>query len=294
MQRQPTFHGPRQSRPQGGGAELWWSGGRGRSESRSENSYDGASSSSSSSNPLKNRGRGRRGRFQQLAQTGGFTLIEILLAVGIFAIVLFAMNTVFYSALKLERAISRSVDERTALNHAFAQLRRDLRGAVPPMTNSYLLPRDFLVTGGSGRLAAEQLGTLEFYTTTGRISDLEPWSELQRVRYELVAPTDPGRRGQELVRIVSRNILATATEQETEQLLVRDVESLEFECFDGATWSSAWDTTAADVGLPQAVRVRVLLVSADPNVSRLNRDPLELMVPLMAQSLTNTVDGGGQ
>jgi type II secretion system protein J len=234
------------------------------------------------------------GKIKIKGKNAAFTLIEVLLAVGIFAIVLFAMNTVFFSAMKLERATTRSVDERAALNQAFAQLRRDLRGAVPPMTNSYLLPRDFLVTGSSGRMAAEQSGSLEFYTTTGRINDVDPWSELQRVRYELVASSDPASRGRELVRVVTRNILTTTTEEEVEQLLLGDVESLEFQCFDGASWISAWDTTAGDVGLPQAVRVRVLLAAHDPNATKLVREPLELMVPIMAQSLTNQPTGGEQ
>jgi type II secretion system protein J len=231
------------------------------------------------------------GKIKFKSKNGAFTLIEVLLAVGIFAIVLFAMNTVFYSALKLERATTQSVDERAALNQAFAQLRRDLRGAVPPLTNSYLLPRDFLVTGSSGRMTAEQTGSLEFYTTTGRLNDVDPWSELQRVRYELVASTDPASRGRELVRVVMRNILTTTTEEEVEQLLVGDVESLEFQCFDGSDWISAWDTTAADVGLPQAVKVRVLLAAHDPNAVRQVRQPLELVVPIMAQSLTNQLTG---
>jgi type II secretion system protein J len=234
------------------------------------------------------------GKIKIKGKNAAFTLIEVLLAVGIFAIVLFAMNTVFFSAMKLERATTRSVDERAALNQAFAQLRRDLRGAVPPMTNSYLLPRDFLVTGSSGRMAAEQSGSLEFYTTTGRINDVDPWSELQRVRYELVASSDPASRGRELVRVVTRNILTTTTEEEVEQLLLGDVESLEFQCFNGSDWISAWDTTAADAGLPQAVRVRVLLAAHDPNASKLVREPLELMVPIVAQSLTNQPTGSEQ
>jgi prepilin-type N-terminal cleavage/methylation domain-containing protein len=83
-----------------------------------------------------------------------FTLIEVLLAVGIFAIVLFAINTVFFSALKLERATSRIVDARAPLNQAFAILRHDLQGAVQPMTNSTLLPRNFTTGGRSGPLAS--------------------------------------------------------------------------------------------------------------------------------------------
>ena len=100
-----------------------------------------------------------------------FTLIEVLLAVGIFAIVLFAINTVFFSALRLERSTSHAVDARLPLNQAFAILRRDLQGAVPPMTNSYLLPRNFTTGGRSGGLGSSQSGSLEFYTTTGVIND---------------------------------------------------------------------------------------------------------------------------
>ncbi len=146
-----------------------------------------------------------------------FTLIEVLLAVGIFAIVLFAINTVFFTALRLERATSRSVDERLPLNQAFAILRRDLQGAAQPMTNSTLLPRDFLTGEGRGGLGAAQSGSLEFYTTTGIISDDAAWGDLQKVRYELVPPTDQANaNGQDLIRIVSRNILATSTEEELE------------------------------------------------------------------------------
>jgi hypothetical protein len=197
-----------------------------------------------------------------------------------------------FQRAELERATTRSVDERAPLNQAWTVLRRDLRGAVPPQTNSYLLPRDFVVTGNSGRLAAAQAGTLEFYTTTGRLNVLDPWGEVQRVRYELVAPADHPGAGPGTGAVVTRNILATTTAEETEEFLFGNVESLEFQCFDGSTWVSAWDTTAFDEGLPQAIRVRLLLVSPHPEASRLLREPLELVVPLLAQILTNQPTGG--
>ena len=73
-------------------------------------------------------GRGSRGATKHLGEYAvmksnrttqkdgrAFTLIEVLLAVGVFAIVLFAINTVFFSALRLERATNpRAVDERFA------------------------------------------------------------------------------------------------------------------------------------------------------------------------------------
>jgi type II secretion system protein J len=222
-----------------------------------------------------------------------FTLIEVLLAVGIFAIVLFAINTVFFSALKLERATSQAVDARLPLNQALAILRSDLQGAVPPMTNSYLLPRDFK-SGGRSSFGAAAGATLEFYTTTGVISDDAVWSDLQKVSYELVESADRANaKGQDLVRIITRNVLASSTAEEEEQLLVSDVESIEFLCYNGTDWRSTWDSSAGDTGLPQAVRVRVQLAPENPG-AKLSREPLELLVPIVTQALTNQLAGGSQ
>jgi len=221
-----------------------------------------------------------------------FTLIEVLLAVGIFAIVLFAINTVFYSALKLERSTSRAVDARAPLNQALAILRRDLQGAVQPMTNSYVLRRDFRIGTKSGSLALSQSLGLEFYTTTGSISEVAPWGDVQKVRYELTEAADRTRaKGMELVRTVTRNVLPTTTALEAEQSLVTEIASLEFLCYNGSNWRNTWDTTAGDVGLPLAVRVRIQLASDNPS-AKSSREPLELLVPITTMSLTNQLAGG--
>lgn len=234
-------------------------------------------------------------KFNRTTQMAGraFTLIEVLLAVGIFAIVLFAINTVFFSALKLERATSRAVDERLPLNQALAILRSDLQGAVQPMTNSYLLPRDFK-SGGRSSFGSAAGASLEFYTTTGVINDDVAWGDLQKVSYELVeSPDRANAKGQDLVRIITRNVLASSTVEEDEQLLVSGVESIEFLCYNGTDWRSTWDSSAGDTGLPQAVRVRVQLAPENPGV-KLSREPLELLVPIVTQALTNQLAGGSQ
>ncbi len=216
-----------------------------------------------------------------------FTLIEVLLAVGIFAIVLFAINTVFFSALKLERAVSRSVDERAPLNQALAILRRDLQGAAQPMTNSYVLTRDFVIGASGGGLGSAQSASLEFYTTTGVINDEVPWGDLQKVRYELVEPAQrTNSNSRELVRIITRNVLATTTVEEDEQFLAGGIESVEFMCYNGTDWRSSWDTAAGDFGLPLAVRVRIQLALDNPAGNML-REPLEMLVPITTQALTN-------
>jgi hypothetical protein len=71
-----------------------------------------------------------------------------------------------------------------------------------------------------------------------------------------------------------------------------DVESVEFLCYNGTDWRSTWDTSSSDVGLPQAVKVRVQL--ATENQTKVSREPLELLVPITTVLLTNSLAGGAQ
>jgi len=217
----------------------------------------------------------------------GFTLIELLLGVAIFAIVLMAINTVFYSGVRLERATTRSLDERVGLNQAMASLRRDLQGAVQPNSNGVFIC-DFVSGAARGStMGASKSGSIEFCTTTGVIKDELPWGDLQRVRYELVESADRTTRGMDLVRVVTRNLLPTTTEETDTQWLMSHVESLEFLTYDGTSWRDSWDTTMGDTGLPTAVRARLQLANTNsPNSVSLSREPLELLVPLMTQAKT--------
>ena len=234
---------------------------------------------------------------QRAALSCGFTLIELLLGVAIFAIVLMAINTVFYTGLRLERSTTRLLDERTALNQTMSILRRDLLGAVQPISNSVFVCAFVSGAGRSSSMGTSRGSSIEFCTTTGVIKDDTPWSDLQRVRYELVEPADRTTRGMDLVRVVTRNLLSTTTEESTQQWLMGNVESLEFLTYDGSSWRDSWDTSMGDTGLPTAVRARLLLANTNSvdNVS-LSRDPLELLVPLVTQARTSTstTTGGDQ
>jgi len=226
---------------------------------------------------------------------GAFTLLELLLAVMIFAIVLMAINTVFYSGLRLERATSRALDERVGLQQVLALLRRDLQGAVPPNSNG-VFTCDFRcgATRGSGALGSAQNRSLEFYTTTGALKADAPWGDLQRVRYALVSPADRTARGLDLVRTVTRNLLTTGEEDLDTQWLMGNIESLEFLSYDGTSWRDSWDTTLGDVGLPVAVRADFRLANTNQaNAVAASGEPLELLVPLTIQARTNVASTGG-
>lgn len=227
------------------------------------------------------RGGGRRGR-------AGFTLIEVLLAVGIFAIVLASINTVFYSAVRLRQRTVAALDESLPVNQALAFLRRDLQSALPP---GGVLATSFRI-GEVGTGLAQGSG-LEIFTTRGVLSDNEPWGDVEKVIYELVNPAEGTRiPGKDLMRMVTRNLLSTGDDEFDEQRLLRGVERLEFAGYNGTEWRDTWDTALGDVGAPTAVRVRLLLASersADPP----RRQPLELVVPLDVRGSTNQTQTAG-
>ncbi len=236
-------------------------------------------------------------------RTRAFTLIEMILAVGIFAVVMVAINTAFFAALKLRQRSAEALDQSLPLNHALSLLRRDLMNAVPP---GGVLQGDFR-SGNSGTassgtsskstaaantsagrgLGTAQYGGLDFFTTTGTLSDDYPWGEIQEVNYQLQDPADRLHSyGQDLVRTVTRNLLATSSQAADTQRLMGNVERLDFSYYDGMQWRDYWDTTAGDTNLPQAVRVSIRLATSS-GPSPASAQPLEMLVLLDSQSITN-------
>src|SRR5689334_414498 len=61
-----------------------------------------------------------------------FTLMEMMLALAVSAIVVAAIGGVFYSALRLRNSAAAALDEEAPLYQALDLLRRDLQNALPP------------------------------------------------------------------------------------------------------------------------------------------------------------------
>ena len=217
-----------------------------------------------------------------------FTLIEMLLAVAICAIVLVAINGVFATAVRLRDRTSEAVEDVVPVNRALDMLARDLKGAVGP---GGVLAGDFKcgaqAMGATMGLSGEAgNGGLDFFTSTGVISDKTPWGDIQEVFYELKAPSGRSQAGMELVRCVNRNLLGTTTATPEIQSLAGNVQTLQCDCYDGTQWRDTWDTSAGDTNLPVAVRIRLQLTPGQGQASA-NQQPVELLVPLTTQTLTN-------
>jgi len=215
-----------------------------------------------------------------------FTLIEMVLAIGVAALVLIAINTVLFAALNLRDETAGAVDAATPVDQTMTFLRRDLECVMTPTNGTTkILSGDFRV-GNVNSDGVSVPVAIEMFTATGSLSDSAPWADIQRVTYELKDSANLNAAGKDLVRSVARNLLTITTPDVEDQLMLSGVESVKFSCFDGSQWQDTWDTTgltSANTNLPVAVRVDIQM-SGDNN-----QQPIELIVPIDSQMRTNAV-----
>ena len=219
-----------------------------------------------------------------------FTLVEVILAMAICAVVLVAINAVFATAVRLRNRTSAVIDQELPILRTMDLLRHDLQGVVGPRG---FLAGDFKCDAQSMGMSMGLNGSaggvgLDFITSTGRISDNQPWGDLQEVLYQLQAPTENNQAGMDLVRTVNRNLLAIVPPLPDTQTLLSGVDSVDFDCYDGLEWRNIWDTSNGDTNLPTAVRVRIHML-AEPGEDAAKKAPLELLVPLVTITRTNLV-----
>ena len=216
-----------------------------------------------------------------------FTLVEMILAIGVTAIVLAAVNAVLFTALHLRQVTTDVVDAATPVDQAFTYLRRDLQCVVTPTNGtSRVLSGGFRLGNGINSAGISDPVAAEIFTATGALSERAPWADIQRVCYGLKNSTDgSGRR--DLYRSVTRNLLSISTPDVTDQLMLSGVESIKFSGYDGAQWQEVWDTTdpsSVYTNLPLAVRVEIRLAGNDKNAG-----PIQMLVPVDSVTRTNVI-----
>ncbi len=217
-----------------------------------------------------------------------FTLIEMILAIGVAAMVLIAVNTALFASLRLRDATQDVVDAAAPLDQAVSFIRRDLQCVVTPTNGTSKVLSGSFRAGSISSAGVPESVAVEMFTATGTLSANAPWADIQRVTYELKQPNDRNAVGRDLYRSVVRNLLTLTTPDVQDQLMLSGVQDIKFTCFDGAAWQETWDTTGLTstvTNLPLAVRVDIQMAGKNAATAQ----PIELVVPIDAQTRTNTV-----
>ncbi len=248
--------------------------------------------------------------------TGGFTLLEILLASAAAALLLVAIYGVFTQAIHLrDRAAGRVRDSRVR-ERAERILRDDLNNAlVSGGVFASALTGGTASTGGPG--GAGMPGYLKFTATNGKSSSGDVASDVQQIEYYLTPATGANAGGGQssgvLTRAVTRDLLDSTTQTSPkEESILTGVQALQVQFYDGSTWQDSWqytstESTASDstataastttaasssavtlgnATLPLAVRVNLILAPSAANGQ--SPPPIEVLVPWTTQSFIAT------
>jgi general secretion pathway protein J len=176
----------------------------------------------------------------------GFTLIEILIALAIFAIITgVAYNGVIQFSTSAQR-LEHSTDTLGTLQYATALLEYDV---------IQLAPRAYRDSSGSFRTALMSDGSSLEFTRTGYPDLGDNSSALIRVRYLLEDET--------LVRQVWRHVDNVSNEPDAVTEVLTDVREIQFVTFNGAKWDSTWPANTNqvnldDTSLPAAIQVEIV------------------------------------
>lgn len=223
-----------------------------------------------------------RGRPQR-----GFTLLELVLATAIGAVVLLAINTTFFGALRLHNTTHARIDAGLEIERALGIVRRDLAGIMLPggTLSGQLQTTDFS-TGVSG--ASGERVTPDLFTNSGKIDGWNPFSEVQMVAYYL-APGASASDPKDLVRVVTRNLLPVQEAVPEEQVILHGVASATMQFFDRNGWTDSWDSESTST-LPGGLKFSLVMAGANGNVSQSTPAPIELVVPIMVTTTTSQTE----
>jgi type II secretion system protein J len=219
----------------------------------------------------------------------GFTLVEVLVATVCIAIIILALNSAIYTAMRLRTKTTEHVEKAVPVQHALTLMSRDLQGIMASNgTMAGSLTAGISLSTASSLTGASQPGAIQFRTSTGVISDDEEvfWGDVQNVSYYLrQSTTNDAVSGMELVRGVTRNLLAVNTNDLTELPLLDGVKSLEYLFYDGTQWTNGWDSTTASPSMPLAIKLMITMMPEEDQTTV--PTPFEITVPVVVQTRSN-------
>lgn len=190
----------------------------------------------------------------------GFTLLELILAMTVTAIVSAALFTSLSGAFKARRQVEDHLSGREAARSVMMTMRSDLQ-CVPPAGGRV---RGVFIGEDESGMNSVDSDVLTFVTANPKLKSSQDFADLRQIELRLLESNDDPDH-YVLARLVTGNLLATQTPQPDVQILARRVISLNLQYFDGGEWVDEWDSTQLENQIPTAVEI--VLVTA-PELSR--------------------------
>ena len=215
----------------------------------------------------------------------GFTLIEILAASLAAALIFLAVYGLFGRAIKSRDNATERIRQARLRARTAEIIRDDLQNG--------LISGGVLASALEGSVQNQKShfpGYLRLTTTTGKNRSGETYGDVQQVEYYLAEDAaEGGKSTGTLMRVLTRDLLATVQEISREETLLSHVESFEVTFYDGQDWQTSWLVSGTATTLPQAIRVHIKQTAASEHLPA--PLPLEITTPWATQPLTSSTTG---
>jgi prepilin-type N-terminal cleavage/methylation domain-containing protein len=199
----------------------------------------------------------------------GFTLIELIVAMGMVAILSVSLYASLRIAFRARESAEKTIEPARTAELAMEFIRNDLQNAMTPnpnaaTPNTVSTTPPTAVTGpfigtdgkdGRGRDADD----LIFFSTSDSPLHVDANGDIKQI--ELAVVQAQGNGDYVLVRRVTPNLLAPTTPNPDEEVICRGVGGFNLRYYNGAAWSDTWDSTQTqfDNTIPVAVEVTLQL-----------------------------------
>jgi len=179
----------------------------------------------------------------------GFTLLEMLVAIAMVAIITASLYSALYVGFRAQRSATRAVEPARSATLTLKLLEQDLEGAMSP---TGILAGQFLGIDANGLDGADGLS---FYSSANVPVNGESGSDSRHVEFIVAAALDDQQPA--LLRRVTSNLLPSNAPLTREQVLCRNVRAFSLRYFDGTQWLESWDSAGQGDLLPLGVEVQI-------------------------------------
>ena len=180
---------------------------------------------------------------------GGFTLIEVLIAVTLTAIFLTAIYYTFFSMLESRETITSALERQR-------EVRRFLDIASMELGSAYVSKENpkSLFRGRKAKVGSKAFSTLDFtFFTHTVVSEGRKASDLKAVKY-FVEEVEDDRF--DLLKDKRDAYADPQGEASFKVSVVEDITGFEVSYFNGSSWVGGWSSGTAS-GAPEAVKLKV-------------------------------------
>ncbi len=175
----------------------------------------------------------------------GFTLLELLLALALLAILCGALYGTYFALMRGREMAVAKMEGRRELSITLDQLRRELSSAFCSTANKRL---HFVVEDRD--YFGKPASTLDFTAIVPPRNGQQPLSDQVRLVYEGV-----GKEEKLQLTRQEKDLYYTLDSFSYPQM--EELEGFLVECYDGSKWVRTWDTALQGGSLPKRVRVTI-------------------------------------